>query len=424
MHTWIVQTGEPLPTDGPDVRGMRAMNLAKALVERGHRVTIWSTDFYHQEKRHRFGRDSVIDVSEALQVRLIHSCGYRRNIGISRFVDHAQLGLRFGRLAGKAPLPDIAVVGFPPIEIAAAAVGFCRRHGVPSVLDVKDLWPDLFEDPAPAPARPAIRTLLAPLHHLAVRAIRNSDAVCAPSLGFMNWARAKAGISPRPDDFVAPLTSPRYLIGEAELCEAGTWWDSMGVPADGRPRAAFVGSMSRSFDFDTMLSSARSPAGARWQWVVCGEGEELARCKLQVNGLPNVVFPGWIDRPKIQALLSRSTVGLAPYRSIPNFELNICNKVYDYLQSGLPVVSPLQGDVKELLDRERVGCSHLPGDPESLLAAMDALEAPEARSAAAGAAERLYAGRFEAKGVYDGFVDHLEAMHRRHRMDRSVMPDA
>jgi glycosyltransferase involved in cell wall biosynthesis len=47
MHTWIVQTGEPLPTDGPGVRGMRAMNLAKALIGRGHRVTIWSTDFYH-----------------------------------------------------------------------------------------------------------------------------------------------------------------------------------------------------------------------------------------------------------------------------------------------------------------------------------------------------------------------------------------
>ncbi len=189
------------------------------------------------------------------------------------------------------------------------------------------------------------------------------------------------------------------MIGEAELCKAGTWWDSMGVPADGRPRAAFDGSMSRSFDFDTMLSSARSPAGSRWQWVVCGEGEELARCKLQVTGLPNVVFPGWIDQPKIQALLSRSTVGLAPYRSIPNFELNICNKVYDYLHSGLPAVSSLQGDVKELLDREGVVHSHLPGDPASLLAAMDALERPEARSAASGAAERPYEGRFEAKRV-------------------------
>jgi glycosyltransferase involved in cell wall biosynthesis len=386
------------------------MNLAKALVERGHRVTIWSTDFYHQEKRHRFGRDSVIDVSEALQVRLIHSCGYRRNIGISRFVDHAQLGLRFRRLAGKAPLPDIAVVGFPPIEIAAAAVGFCRRHGVPSVLDVKDLWPDLFEDPAPAPARPAIRTLLAPLHRLAVRAIRNSDAVCAPSLGFMNWARAKAGISPRPDDFVAPLTSPRYLIGEAELCEAGTWWDSMGVPADGRPRAAFVGSMSRSFDFDTMLSSARSPAGARWQWVVCGEGEELARCKLQVNGLPNVVFPGWIDRPKIQALLSRSTVGLAPYRSIPNFELNICNKVYDYLEAGLPVVSPLRGDLLELLAREGVGRSHAPGDANALISAMETVLPAEARAAMGAAAARLHGTRFEAGLAYARLAERLETL--------------
>ena len=50
MHVWIVQTGEPLPCDEGVSRGMRAMNAAKYLVDAGHRVTLWSSDFFHQEK--------------------------------------------------------------------------------------------------------------------------------------------------------------------------------------------------------------------------------------------------------------------------------------------------------------------------------------------------------------------------------------
>lgn len=93
MKIWIFQTGEPLPSDGADARPMRAMNVASALVNRGHNVVLWSSSFYHQEKRHRSRHYEKIQLSEELEVRLIPSCGYDRNIGPGRLLDHAQLAL-------------------------------------------------------------------------------------------------------------------------------------------------------------------------------------------------------------------------------------------------------------------------------------------------------------------------------------------
>ena len=48
MNIWILQTGEPLHSDGENARPMRAMNLANKLIENGHSVTLWSSAFSHQ----------------------------------------------------------------------------------------------------------------------------------------------------------------------------------------------------------------------------------------------------------------------------------------------------------------------------------------------------------------------------------------
>ena len=51
MLVWILQTGEPLNCDGDQLRPMRAVNLSKALVSKGHNVEIISTRFFSSGKK-------------------------------------------------------------------------------------------------------------------------------------------------------------------------------------------------------------------------------------------------------------------------------------------------------------------------------------------------------------------------------------
>ena len=70
----------------------------------------------------------------------------------------------------------------------------------------------------------------------------------------------------------------------------------------------------------------------------------------------NVVRPGWIDSDRMSWLLRRTTVGLAPYRSQPDFEANYPNKIVEYLARGLPVVTTLhRGVTADLLTTHGCG---------------------------------------------------------------------
>lgn len=408
MHIWIVQTGEPLPTDGPNVRGMRAMNLANALVERGHRVTIWSTNFYHQEKRHRFGNDRCIEITPNLTVRLIASIGYRRHVGPRRFVDHAQLGWRFPRLAKKCPVPDLAFIGFPPIEIAASAVRFCASRGVPTIVDVKDLWPDIFEDAVPRMARPVARLLLSPLRCSTRTALSRASGICATTDEYLSWATRQANRDRCSQDCVVPILPPPGLVDSRALFAAGTHWDALGVPEDGRLRACFVGNLGRTTDFSAVLEAIRSdPRCDRWQFVIAGSGDQEDRWRQAARDLPNVLLPGRITLPAIRSLFGRSTVGLAPFNQIANYESNIPNKIHDYLAAGLPVITPLGGPTRALLSEFGLNVRYDPHSPRSFGDSLDSFAAfrPDRLRLSV-----MHKSRFDGATMLNRLVDHLEGL--------------
>lgn len=119
MNVWIFQSGEPLISDGNMDRPMRAMNLANALVNKGHKVILWSSAFYHQKKMHRSRRFKKIFINSHLEIRLIPSPGYKKNVSISRLIDHFKLAFNlYKKINLEKIFPDVAFVGYPPIETA------------------------------------------------------------------------------------------------------------------------------------------------------------------------------------------------------------------------------------------------------------------------------------------------------------------
>lgn len=414
LNVWILQTGEPLHTDAGNPRPMRAMNLANSLIEAGHKVVLWSSAFCHQEKGHRSRVAQHIIVSSQLEIRLIPSPGYVRNIGPGRLWDHALLAINLRKQLKQETLPpDVAFIGYPPIEMAAVMTRWLTVRGVPSMLDIKDQWPTLFVNALPKSSHFLGRIAFTPYFYLAKRAMRDATGLSAMAEGFLSWAIDFAGRHPNDMDRVVPLTTPSGQVSAVELEAARQWWNKNGIVSDGRLRVFFVGSHTPSFDFDAVHEAAKyfAAQGRQCEFIICGDGGTSASLRDKMAALHNIRFPGWVDRAQIEALAERSFAALAPYKNTEDFVMSVPNKVIDSLSLGLPILSPLQGEVARLISNYSVGLSYGRDSGKSLVQCIEMLMAnPALRQQMSKNALDLYHEKFSFERVYGGLVKHLEAL--------------
>lgn len=412
MVVWILQTGEPLHVDGGSRRPMRVINLANALVEAGHNVTVFSSDFSHADKKHRFGHYKEIKINEQLCYRLLPSPGYQGHIGLKRLFDHWVMGRNLYKLLRReSQLPDVAFVGFPPIEVAYQMTGWLKKRKIPSLIDVKDQWPELFVKALPFVLRPIGRIAFVPYFYMARKAMRNATGISAMAQGFLDWALSFAGREQNTNDRVVPLTLPQQLVDRDAHQAASLFWQQKGVSTE-RTKVVFIGTHSLAFDMAPVVAAARYFASkdANVDFVICGEGPMMKQWQKKFYGLSNVYFPGWIDSPQIKVLLEGALAVLAPYFSTANFITNVPNKVVDGLSHGKPILTGLTGEVATLIKGRQVGLFY--GEHgKSLEQCIEALMAdPRLLATIESNALKVYQEQFEFNQVYQGLVTHLEEM--------------
>jgi glycosyltransferase involved in cell wall biosynthesis len=413
MNVWIFQTGEPLPMD-VNARPMRAINLSNKLTSLGHNVVLWSSSFYHQEKIHRCNSYKKIQISNNLEVRLIPSPGYTKNVGFSRLFDHMILAKNLKKLLKKEDKnPDIAFVGFPPIESASVMVHWLTKRGVPCLLDVKDQWPPFMIDALPIGVKNIGRIILSPYFYLAKRAMNEATGLTAMADDFLLWALDFSNRKKGCNDFVAPLTTINNRSSDNDLSDAIQWWSDKGIADNKKVKVMFVGSHYPSLDFDPIFTAAALfiEKDIECDFIICGHGELTKDLVSRAKQYKNIFFPGWVDRPKIEVLSKMSIASIAPFRNIDCYMKSLPNKIIDSLSFGLPIISPLNGEVKRMIDIEKVGLTYREGSGYSLYENIIKLKLDkELRHEISKNSINLYQKKFSYEIVYGGLVDHLQGI--------------
>jgi len=417
VHFWLITVGEPLPQLSGESRLWRTGMVAGELVRRGHRVTWWTSSVDHFRKEFFGVTGKLLQIAPGFVLRFLCGRLYRKNLSLDRLLNHWQIGREFRRECGNADAPDAILCSFPTIELSLEAVRFAKRNRIPVLLDVRDLWPDIFPQAAPAALRPLVRLAFSRYFSATRRALRDADALIAVSDGYLDWGLARAGRARRSLDRVFPLA---YSLPEvtAESRAAGLeMLHRYGV--DERSIVClFAGTMGRTYDFAPVLECARrfSRDGLRrFHFLFCGDGERAPHWRGAAEGLPNVSFTGWLDQSHLRAALSAAHIGLAAYA--PAAPQGLPNKVIEYLAAGLPVLSSLTGETARLLADAQCGLTYDAGDASSLANALLSLQSPDARQPLAMNARRTFEARFRAETVYARLADHLESVAAAARRD-------
>lgn len=409
MRTWLIQTGDPLPIDGEAPRLMRTGVLAQQLADRGHDVTWWCTTFNHWTKAHRYHHDTTVELEPTYRLRLLHSPGYRRNVSLSRVFDHLILGKRFREAIEREPPPDVILSSLPTVEMAEVASVYGNANNVPVITDVRDLWPDAFLSVVPSLARPLAKLVLSGMYRQARHALAQSDAIVGISESYLQWALDIAQRERRPTDAIFPLGYERSSPPTEELYKAEQRLRALGVDPD-RVVCWFIGTFGQTYDLETVIKAARilhERNDHRAQFVLSGDGGQLKKCRELAEGLPNVVFTGWVNAPEIEWIMRVADIGLAAY--VPGAPQGLPNKLFEYLAAGLAILSSLGPEAALLLDSNRCGFSYTPSDANSFLdRLMPLLDNPHLLESVRGAARDTFDGKYSTARVYAPLIEFIE----------------
>lgn len=413
MLIWLVAVGEPLPIDPDGRRLYRYGMLAKALVARGHSVVWWTSTFSHPRKQQRYAHDAATVVWDNCLLRMIYAPAYRTNTSVARLWHHFVLARRFSRACVKEPRPDVLLCSLPLIELALASAEYGSKTGIPSVVDVRDLWPDQWL----LVVRPGLRRFVKPLlfwYWAAVRkSCRLSWSLAAVSETSLQWGLRHAGRERSELDRVFPLgydeASMLEFLGEDSLDDEIR--RRFSIPSDSLV-LCFSGTMGLSYDLDTVIDAARllqNKGEDRVRIVIAGDGDAAARLRKKSEGLRTVVLTGWLGPRELWGLLKTSSVGLAPY--VRDTLQTLPNKIFEYMAAGLPILSSLRGECEQMLMDEGIGVSYQAGDAESLADAIQRLlKNPAAVKEMASRARKLFQSRFSAQVVYSAYAEYLEGI--------------
>jgi len=388
--------------------------LASSLGLQGHDVTWWVSTFDHHQKIQRWEDDRTLVLDEHYRLQVVYSPGYAKNVSIQRIADHNLHARRVRwRMLSEADRPDVILCSLPTLDLCRVAVDYGRAFDVPVVLDIRDLWPDIFLDAVPAWLHWAARPALLPMFRAAAYACSRATAITGITSAFVDWGLAYARRSRSDLDRDFPLGYLNRSQPLPTMAEARQFWSDVGLDSSVGLRVCFFGSLSWTMadEMFTVIEAARQlqMQGDNTQFVICGSGENLDAYRKAAQGCNNIVFPGWVDAPQIRVLMEMSSAGLLPYRSRADFARSIPNKVAEYLSAGLPVISSLRGVTEHLLEENDCGVTYQNGDASSLFQLLRALGSDGQRMhTMARNAASLFARRFDASRVYDEMGTYLQ----------------
>ncbi|MFB0986368.1 MAG: glycosyltransferase [Phycisphaerales bacterium] len=343
--------------------------LASKLVEKGHDVVWWNSDFDHHRKRHRNRQDRSIQIQPNFEVRLLKSLGYKAHVGPRRLLNNVLMARRWRTQSRTETPPDLLFSAWPTPELSLEATKYAGTHGVPSVIDIRDLWPTLWLDLFPERLRPIGRILLHHYFRMTRTTMTDATAITGATDSYVDWGVGYSGRARRDSDRSFGFRFRSVDLDADSRAEARLVLDGMGYQPDERIQIVFAGAFSRSFELKTIIEAGRwldANTAGRLRIVMCGSGDRWNQIEIAARDIDSVLVLPRLDLRELTFLYEQSSLGLAPYRDIENFQRNIPNKINEYLQMSLPIVAGVGGAIANLIDDHGVGVRYRSEDPISM----------------------------------------------------------
>lgn len=363
-NIWIVNPYGTLPSEG--WRDYRSFMLANALANRGHRVLWWISDFEHRSKKRRVDAVFIDPLLPAnVKVMPVQSRPYERNISLGRIAYEKSFGDGFAILAPGQEEPDMVVLADPSLFYSVQVLKFVDRVGCKLVIDILDLWPELFRVVLPSWIRGLDKVLFSPLYSRRRRLIERADGVVAVSKDFL----AITNVAPEKTSCISYLGVDlrQFLLPEAS--EESREIEKF---SQGRLVVMYAGTLGDAYDIGCVLMTIELCEQSRLPvcFVFAGDGPKRGEvesfCRQHAK---SILFLGSVSASQLPIIYAQCDVGLCSYARGSTVSMPV--KLYDYLAAGLFVYSSLETEIADHLRVNQCGAMYRAGSAQSLFALIE-----------------------------------------------------
>jgi len=320
-------------------RGKRHPDLAKYLVDNKYELLYISSNYYHAEKRFF----SPAEIEEAAlrvpyMLEVISIPAYKSNISIARVFSNLLFAHKVQKfLRGKINKEDITIIPSRPVELLLCVSRLKRNRGFKVILDIRDIWPDAFN----ISNRFFKGLFRSYCNYFLNRSIDHFDYYIHTCPSFTRWLSRYAPVK---ESVFIPLgyNQERYLtFRKVRSREKRIHFVYIGLIQYQIELLSFIKAIeNKSTFFLTIIGDD-------------GTGEKYKSIEdyIKVHNVNNVNLLGQIKQELIPEKLLSYDVGLLPMKADYVFP----NKLFDYLASGLPVLSLGDNDASKFVKENGIG---------------------------------------------------------------------
>ncbi len=360
--------------------GTRHHELARALAQQGHQVTIIASPISYltgqtSAEQKKVVYEKNITIYRTHTYPALHRSFFHRVISFISFMNSSFFRALHVRNV------DLVWGTSPPIFQGITAWLVARLKGVPFVFEVRDLWPAFAEAVGVLKNKFLIR-----LSRWLERFLyRHADAVIVNSPGYIEHVRQRGA----KNVFLVPngVDTAMFPVNEdgSAFRTSHRWQNKFLV--------FYTGAHGMSNDLPVVIDAAQQLKDETdIQFVFIGDGKEKNALMDMAHqkGLENVAFLPPIEKKEIGQALAAADCCIAILKPIELYKTTYPNKVFDYMAAAKAIVLVIDGVIRKVVEDADCGIFAQPGDAQAIAQVILTLHASPQKCKEMGLRGRVY----------------------------------